>query len=108
MEALDQDFARDVNRVTENWVEEKASLMDAANNMKAELTHIINEVSREERAKEQMDMTEHQSQYEFIRNKNIEEDHQMRFLVGCFLCVGGFCVGGFCVCLWFFFLSIVR
>merc|ERR1719305_947573 len=32
----------------------------------------------EERRQEQHDITEHQSQYELIRNRNIEEDHQMR------------------------------
>ena len=31
-----------------------------------------------ERMREQNDIMDHQSHYEMIRNKNIEEDHQMR------------------------------
>merc|ERR1711964_97960 len=32
----------------------------------------------QERAREQYDLMEHQSNFEVIRNRNIEEDHQMR------------------------------
>ena len=42
------------------------------------MLYIHTKVANEDKAKEQADVTEHQSQYEMIRNKNIEEDHQMR------------------------------
>merc|ERR1719326_123514 len=45
---------------------------------KRELMIIVQQVEQEERNREQMDVTEHQSQFELIRNKNIEKDHQMR------------------------------
>merc|ERR1711937_434119 len=45
---------------------------------KRELTIIVQQVEQDEKNREQQDVTEHQSAYELIRNKNIEEDHQMR------------------------------
>jgi len=78
LEALEQDFLADVNKVESEWQQEKTELTEAAQKKVRELQHVINEVTNEERAKEQLDVTEHQSQYELIRNKNIETDHQMR------------------------------
>eukprot|EP00439_Symbiodinium_sp_Y106_P064587 s4539_g10.t1 len=45
---------------------------------KRELALIVEQVEREEKNREMADITDHQSQFELIRNKNIEEDHQMR------------------------------
>merc|ERR1711974_72358 len=45
---------------------------------KRELTLIVEQVERDEKNREQADITDHLSQFEFIRNRNIEEDHQMK------------------------------
>merc|ERR1719230_2153918 len=45
---------------------------------KRELTLIVEQVERDEKTREQADITDHLSQFEFIRNRNIEEDHQMK------------------------------
>jgi len=68
----------DVKRIQDEWTAEKTRLNDSALNQKKELQHIIEEVMDREKHKEQIDITDHQSLYELIRNKNIEEDHQMR------------------------------
>jgi len=78
LESLEEDFKNSVKNVESEWQQEKQELVETANKKVRELNHVINEVSAEERVKEQADITEHQSQYELIRNKNIESDHQMR------------------------------
>ncbi len=64
--------------IEKDWNEEKKLLMDSASKQVRELQVVIQEVTNEERGKEQLDLSEHQAMYEYIRNKNIEEDHQMR------------------------------
>eukprot|EP00913_Durusdinium_trenchii_P020553 g19306.t1 len=67
--ALDEKFKRDVATLQED-------LEHALE--KRELALIVEQVEREEKNREMADITDHQSQFELIRNKNIEEDHQMR------------------------------
>merc|ERR1719421_1087440 len=62
----------------EEFKVERDQLMERHALERRELTIIVQQVEQEEKNREQMDVTEHQSQYELIRNKNIEEDHQMR------------------------------
>merc|ERR1719262_1906333 len=81
LQALEQDFQADVRTLEEEFKVEKDQLMERHTLEKRELTVIVQQVEQEERNREQMDVTEHQSQYELIRNKNIEEDHQMRSLL---------------------------
>ena len=45
------------------------------------------QVEAEEKSREQIDITEHQAAYELIRNRNIEDDHQMRCERGEMHCV---------------------
>eukprot|EP00925_Amoebophrya_sp_RCC4383_P006962 GSA25T00005839001.1 len=78
LEELQQDFQREVEAIETEWSQEKGDLQHTADKRKRELKHLIMEVTQEEKNKEQIDLTEHQASYEMIRNKNIEEDHQMR------------------------------
>merc|ERR1711937_539737 len=57
---------------------EREQIMEKHTLEKRELTIIVQQVEQDEKNREQQDVTEHQSAYELIRNKNIEEDHQMR------------------------------
>ncbi|CAD7927367.1 unnamed protein product [Amoebophrya sp. A120] len=78
LEELQQDFRKEVEAIETDWSGEKTELGQSAEKRKRELKHLVMEVMNEEKNKEQLDLTEHQSLYELIRNKNIEEDHQMR------------------------------
>merc|ERR1719421_1143914 len=62
----------------EEFKVERDQLMERHALERRELMIIVQQVEQEEKNREQMDVTEHQSQFELIRNKNIEEDHQMR------------------------------
>merc|ERR1719183_1530888 len=78
LQALEEDFQNDVKTLDDEFKVERDQLMERHTLEKRELTVIVQQVEQEERNREQMDVTEHQSQFELIRNKNIEEDHQMR------------------------------
>jgi len=73
-----QIYEEDIAALDEEFRIEKDTIMDSHNREKRELQLVIQQVEQEERSREQVDVTDHQSQYELIRNKNIEEDHQMR------------------------------
>lgn len=78
LERMKQIYNEDIAALDEEFRIEQEAVMEAHTREKRELQLIIQQVEQEEKAREQMDITEHQSQYELIRNKNIEEDHQMR------------------------------
>merc|ERR550514_2633210 len=78
LQALEEDFQNDVKTLEDEFKVERDQLMERHTLEKRELMIIVQQVEQEERNREQMDVTEHQSQFELIRNKNIEEDHQMR------------------------------
>merc|ERR1719446_2012678 len=78
LQALEEDFQSDVGTLEGEFKVERDQLMERHTLEKRELMIIVQQVEQEERNREQMDVTEHQSQFELIRNKNIEEDHQMR------------------------------
>merc|ERR550514_780738 len=78
LQALEEDFQSDVRTLEEDFKVERDQLTERHTLERRELTIIVQQVEQEEKNREQMDVTEHQSQYELIRNKNIEEDHQMR------------------------------
>merc|ERR1712193_321007 len=68
----------DVATLEEEFRVEREQIMEKHTLEKRELTIIVQQVEQDEKNREQQDVTEHQSAYELIRNKNIEEDHQMR------------------------------
>jgi len=76
--ALEDDFKRDVATLMEEFRIEREQIQEKHALEKRELTLIVEHVEREEKNREQADITDHLSQYEFIRNRNIEDDHQMR------------------------------
>eukprot|EP00933_Yihiella_yeosuensis_P061244 TRINITY_DN64046_c0_g1_i1.p1 TRINITY_DN64046_c0_g1~~TRINITY_DN64046_c0_g1_i1.p1 ORF type:complete len:493 (+),score=127.03 TRINITY_DN64046_c0_g1_i1:111-1589(+) len=76
--ALDDDFRRDVDTLMEEFRIEREHIQEKHALEKRELALIVEQVERDEKTREQADITDHQSQFELIRNKNIEEDHQMR------------------------------
>jgi len=76
--ALEDDFKRDVATLTEEFRIEREQIQEKHALEKRELTLIVEQVEREEKNREQADITDHLSQFEFIRNRNIEDDHQMR------------------------------
>jgi len=78
LQRVRQIYDQNVQLLEEEFAIEQTSIMDTHQREKRELQLIIQQMEADERQREQMDVTEHQSQYELIRNKNIEEDHQMR------------------------------
>jgi hypothetical protein len=76
--ALQDEFKRDVATLTEEFRIEREQIQEKHALEKRELTLIVEQVERDEKHREQADITDHQSQYEMIRNRNIEEDHQMK------------------------------
>lgn len=76
--ALEDDFKRDVQTLTEEFQIEREQIQEKHALEKRELTLIVEQVERDEKNREQADITDHQSQFEMIRNRNIEEDHQMK------------------------------
>merc|ERR1711998_639170 len=78
LQALEDDFQKDVATLAEEFRVEREQIMEKHTLEKRELTTIVQQVEQDEKNREQQDVTEHQSQFEMIRNKNIEESHQMR------------------------------
>merc|ERR550532_3267089 len=76
--ALEDDFKRDVATLTEEFRLEREQIQEKHALEKRELMLIVEQVERDEKNREQADVTDHQSQKEFIRNRNIEDDHQMK------------------------------
>mmetsp|Transcript_39078 Transcript_39078/g.83241 ORF Transcript_39078/g.83241 Transcript_39078/m.83241 type:complete len:488 (-) Transcript_39078:75-1538(-) len=76
--ALEDDFKRDTTTLQEEFRIEKEHIQDKHALEKRELAIIVEQVEKEEKNREQADITDHQSQFEMIRNRNIEEDHQMK------------------------------
>merc|ERR1712217_291600 len=76
--ALEHDFKRDVSTLEEEFRIEREQIQEKHALEKRELTLIVEHVEKEGKIREQGDLTEHLSNLEFIRNKNIEDDHQMR------------------------------
>jgi len=76
--ALEDDFKRDVVTLTEEFRIERDQIQDKHALEKRELTLIVQQVEHDEKNREQADITDHQAQFEMIRNRNIEEDHQMK------------------------------
>merc|ERR1712232_374493 len=76
--ALEHDFKRDVATLEEEFRIEREQIQEKHALEKRELTLIVDQVEKEEKIREQGDITDHMSNLEFIRNKNIEEAHGMR------------------------------
>jgi len=76
--ALDDEFGRDVSTLMEEFRIEREHIQEKHALEKRELALIVEQVERDEKNREQADITDHQSQFELIKNKNIEEDHQMK------------------------------
>jgi len=76
--ALEDDFNKDVQTLQKEFELERAQIQEKHALEKRELTLIIEQVERDEKNREQADITDYQSQFEMIRNRNIEEDHQMK------------------------------
>jgi hypothetical protein len=78
LSALEFDNQRDVAALQEEFRLEREQIQEKQALEKRELTLIVEQVERDERNREQADMTDHQAQFEMIRNRNIEEEHQMK------------------------------
>merc|ERR1719450_775592 len=76
--ALEDEFKKDVATLTEEFRVEREQIQEKHALEKRELTLIVQQVEHDEKNREQADITDHQSQFEMIRNRNIEEDHQMK------------------------------
>merc|ERR1719335_572435 len=76
--SLEDDFKRDVVTLTEEFKIERDQIQEKHALEKRELTLIVQQVEHDEKNREQADITDHQAQFEMIRNRNIEEDHQMK------------------------------
>merc|ERR550525_901674 len=71
--ALEDDFKRDVATLSEEFRLEREQVQERHTLERRELQLIVDQVEREEKNREQADVTEHQSQFEMIKNRNIEE-----------------------------------
>lgn len=76
--ALDEKFKHDVATLQEEFRIEREHIQERHALEKRELALIVEQLEREEKNREMADITDHQGQFELIRNRNIEEDHQMR------------------------------
>jgi sulfur relay (sulfurtransferase) DsrC/TusE family protein len=76
--ALEDDFKRDVATLQDEFRIEREQIQEKHALEKRELMIIVEQVEKDEKNREQADITDHQSQFEMIRNRNIEEDHQMK------------------------------
>jgi hypothetical protein len=77
LEALEDEFKRDVATLAEEFRIEREMIQEKHALEKRELTLIVEQVEREEKSREQADMTDHLSQFEVIKNRHIEEKSQM-------------------------------
>merc|ERR1719440_1272838 len=78
VEGLEEEFQQEVQAIEAEFQLERDSLSERHALEKRELQLIVQQVEAEEKSREQIDVTEHQAAYELIRNRNIEDDHQMR------------------------------
>merc|ERR1719183_990336 len=76
--ALSEEFKRDVATLSEEFRIEREQIQEKHALEKRELTIIVQQVEADEENRKQADITDHQSHFEMIRNRNIEEDHQMK------------------------------
>jgi len=76
--ALEDDFKRDVATLIEEFRIEREQIQEKHALEKRELTLIVEQVEKEEKNREQLDLTDFQSQYEIIKNRNIEDDQMMK------------------------------
>lgn len=76
--ALADEFEKDVETLREEFRIEREQIQDKHALEKRELIMIIDQVEKDEKGRETHDITEHQSQYEMIKNRSIEEDHEMK------------------------------
>merc|ERR1719335_2105076 len=76
--ALEDDFKRDVATLQDEFRIEREQIQEKHALEKRELISIVQQVEDHEKNRKQADITDHQSQFEMIRNRNIEEDHQMK------------------------------
>merc|ERR550532_2566830 len=76
--ALEHDFKRDVATLEEEFRIEREQIQEKHALEKHELTLIVEQVEREEKIREQGDITDHLSNLELIKNKHIEVEHQMK------------------------------
>ncbi|KAF4677582.1 coiled-coil domain containing 65 [Perkinsus chesapeaki] len=78
LRAQNDKFNRQLLLMKEEFDTERRRLVDQHGQEVAELNSVIEQIDAIEKAREQNDLAEHQSNYEMIRNRDIEEDHQMR------------------------------
>merc|ERR1719194_355528 len=78
VEGLEEEFQQEVQAIEAEFQLERDQLTERHALEKRELQLIVQQVEAEEKSREQIDITEHQAAYELIRNRNIEDDHQMR------------------------------
>eukprot|EP00921_Rhytidocystis_pertsovi_P003541 GHVQ01006130.1.p1 GENE.GHVQ01006130.1~~GHVQ01006130.1.p1 ORF type:complete len:398 (-),score=55.77 GHVQ01006130.1:1635-2828(-) len=78
LQGLHKHFLDSVGVIQGEFRTEQEKLQDDHSLIKQELQVICQQVENEEKIREQEEITEHTTQYEVIRNKNIEEDHEMK------------------------------
>merc|ERR1719330_2213935 len=76
--ALEDECNRDVQTLQREFELERAQIQEKHALEKRELTLIIEQVEKDEEVCKQADISEYQSQFEIIRNRSIEDDHQMK------------------------------
>jgi chromosome segregation ATPase len=78
VEHLVKEFETETSAMSAEFVAELAELRSVFAREEAEMESLIETVTTVEAIKAQSDLGDHQSLFEMIRNRDIEEDHQMR------------------------------
>ncbi|CBZ51712.1 hypothetical protein NCLIV_015070 [Neospora caninum Liverpool] len=78
MENLEQKFREHLSFLQQQFQEDIGNITQVHNSFKQELELIVQQVEKEETLRANEETTEHNTQYELIRNRNIEADHQVK------------------------------
>eukprot|EP00070_Physeter_catodon_P015612 XP_023973660.1 dynein regulatory complex subunit 2-like [Physeter catodon] len=78
IQALEKNFKDNLASAEQHFEDEMSDLTQAHTCFKQEVELIIQQIEEEEKLKAHEETTEHNTQYELIRNRNIEADHQMK------------------------------
>merc|ERR1719330_827465 len=76
--ALEDDCNRDIQALQHEFDLERAQMREKHALEKRELTLLAERVEKDEARRDEADLAENQAQLEIIRNRNIEEDHEMK------------------------------
>uniref|UniRef100_A0A0G4HVM7 Dynein regulatory complex subunit 2 n=1 Tax=Chromera velia CCMP2878 TaxID=1169474 RepID=A0A0G4HVM7_9ALVE len=78
LEAVDHHFQAALSEMRQDFAAERRDLEHRHSLFSKELQLIVHFITKEEEEKEQAETHEHNTQFEVLKNRNIEEDHQTK------------------------------